>query len=147
MPQFYRNVAIDPLTKYRNFAILTGELAVPQTDVIFFADKDGNAPVLDWLDTLPLKVQDKCIAFVERLAEWGHDLRRPDCDYLRDDIYELRVGRQGINYRILYFFNEGRAVLSHGIIKEKEVPPGESDKAVANRLLFIKDSGTHTFEG
>lgn len=119
---------------------------MPQTEVVFFADKDGTAPALVWLDSLQAKVQDKCVAFVERLAEKGHELRRPDCDYLRDDIYELRIGRQGINYRVLYFFHEGRAVLSHGIIKEKEVPPKEIDLAIANRALYIKDPEKHTFE-
>lgn len=120
---------------------------MPRTQVVFFAEKDGSAPVIIWLDSLPAKVQDKCLAFVERLATSGYELRRPDSDYLRDGIYELRFGRQGINYRILYFFHQGRAILSHGIIKESEVPPQEIDRAIANRTLYIKDPDTHTFEG
>ena len=28
----------------------------------------------------------------ERLAQLGHELRRPEADYLRDQIYELRIG-------------------------------------------------------
>lgn len=120
---------------------------MPQTEVVFFADEDGNAPVLDWLDTLPSKVQNKCTAFVERLAEKGHELRRPECDYLRDDIYELRIGRQGINYRVLYFFHDGKAVLSHGLTKEKEVPPREIERAMATRSLYAKDPDKYTFRG
>ena len=58
---------------------------MPQTECVFFADETGAAPGITWLDSLPPKVQDKCIAFVERLSEQGYDLRRPTCDYLRDE--------------------------------------------------------------
>ena len=41
---------------------------------------------------------------------------------LRDGIYELRIGLQGLNYRILYFFHgKEAAVVSHGLIKERRV--------------------------
>ncbi len=106
---------------------------MPPTDVVFFADRDGLAPVLVWLDSLPIKVQNKCVAFVERLAQKGHELKRPECDDLRDDIFELRIGRRGINYRILYFFHDDCVVLSHGIIKQREVPVTEIYRAIANR--------------
>ncbi len=120
---------------------------MPRTEVVFFADMHGRAPVLNWLDTLSPKVQDKCIAFVELLAERGHELRRPQVDYLRDGIYELRIGRRGVNYRVLYFFHEGRAVLSHGITKEKEVPLREMEHAATNKRLYIEDTDRHTFRG
>jgi hypothetical protein len=29
---------------------------MPQTDVVFFAEDDGSAPLLAWLDGLPAKV-------------------------------------------------------------------------------------------
>jgi phage-related protein len=78
-------------------------------------------PVLKWLDRLPLKVQDKCRVRIERLRDLGHELRRPEADYLRDGIYELRVGFTGMNYRILYFFyGQIAAVLSHGLVKERD---------------------------
>jgi Gp49-like protein DUF891 len=64
----------------------------------------GLLPLLEWLDELPGKVQLKCTARISRLAEMGNELRRPEADYLRDGIYELRASYQGINYRILYFF-------------------------------------------
>ena len=50
-----------------------------------------RCPVLEWLDELPLKIQDKCAARIKRLMACGHELRRPEADYLRDGIYELRV--------------------------------------------------------
>lgn len=95
--------------------------------VVFYRDDDGTCPLLEWLDSLPRKAQDKCVVRIERLKELGHELRRPEADYLRDSIYELRAKHSGTNYRILYFFHERTAVvLSHGIMKQAaEVPPKE----------------------
>lgn len=64
---------------------------MPPTDVLIYAEQDGSAPLLEWLDTLPAKVQDKCLIRIERLAELGHELRRPDADLLPDGIHELRT--------------------------------------------------------
>lgn len=87
---------------------------MPETEVILFSEDDGSVPLLAWLDKLPAKAQDKCIVKIERLAAMGHELRRPEADYLRDGIYELRVSLQSVRYRILYFFQEKNAVISHG---------------------------------
>lgn len=91
------------------------------------------------------KAQAKCRVRIERLQQSGRDLRRPEADYLRDDIYELRVGLQGINYRMLYFFH-GRTVvvLSHGLTKKRIVPPKEIDLAVERRKEFENDPDGHT---
>lgn len=118
---------------------------MPEVEVVFFREEDGSVPVLDWLDGLTDKAQAKCTARIERLAELGHELRRPEADYLRDGVYELRVGLQGINYRILYFFH-GRtaAVLSHGLVKERRVPSREIDLAVERRKRFEAAPAAHT---
>lgn len=116
-------------------------------NVVFFQAEDKTVPFLEWFDSLSIKAQDKCFVKLERLAELGHELRRPEADYLRDDIYELRIGLIGINYRILYFFSgQTVAVLSHGIIKERLVPPKEIDLAVKRKQIFEKDTNKHTYE-
>lgn len=71
-------------------------------------------------------------------------MRRPHADYLRDGIYELR-GKEGrINYRILYFFHgKDVAILSHGLIKEKDVPTREIDQAVERKKHYEKDPEKH----
>lgn len=84
---------------------------------------------------------------LQRLAELGHELRRPEADLLRDGIYELRVGLQGIHYRILYFFHGRNAVLvSHGPVKEKVVPPREIDLTVRRKVKFADNPVLHTYE-
>lgn len=62
---------------------------MPQTETVFFEDDDGTAPLLEWLDEQDRKVQDKCLAKIDRLEELGYELCRPEADYLRDGIYEL----------------------------------------------------------
>ncbi len=119
---------------------------MPVTTVVFFAEEDGTCPLLVWLDRLPQKVQDKCIVRIERLAEMGYELRRPEADFLRDGIYELRVGFQSGNYRMLYFFHRQTAVISHGLTKEKRVPDREIDLAIRHHQLFEKDPAKHTYE-
>jgi hypothetical protein len=119
---------------------------VPQTDVVIFAAEDGSSPLLAWMDSLQVKARDKCTVRIERLAERGHELRRPEADYLRDDIYELRVRHGNVHHRILYFFHQDRAILSHGCTKEDLVPSAEIDRAIANRTRFIQSPGRYTYE-
>ena len=72
---------------------------------------------------------------------------RLEADLLRDKIYELRIGLQGINYRILYVFSGNCiTVLAHAIIKEDEVPCREIDRAVERRKKFELNPKKHTYE-
>lgn len=82
-----------------------------QTEVFFFREpKNNSVPLLEWLDELPTKVKAQCTERIDRLGALGHELRRPEADFLRDGIYELRASYQGVHYRMLYFF-AGRAVV------------------------------------
>ena len=123
---------------------------VPKTQVVFFQDADGRAPVREWLRELrrsDAHAHAKCVARVERLAELGHELRRPEADYLRDGIYELRARKGHVNYRILYFFH-GRqvVVLAHALTKEDAVPAPDIQRAVTRKSLVEKDPKTHIHE-
>lgn len=120
---------------------------MPATKVVFYCEEDGSVPLLDWLDSLPAKALTKCRVRIERLQKLGHELRRPEADFLRDGIYELRVGLRGINYRMLYFFQGNvAAVLSHGLTKEREVPPKEIEKALERKARFAANPKRHTYE-
>jgi phage-related protein len=120
---------------------------MPQTRVVFYRERDGTVPVLEWLDTIPRPALIKCRVKLERLKELGHELRRPEADFLRDGIYELRVRLWRVNYRILYFFHANTAaVVSHGVIKERRVPAKEIDRAVERKLRFTADRAAHTYE-
>jgi phage-related protein len=118
---------------------------MPHTNVVLYREDDGSVPLLEWLDGLPAKAKAKCLARIKRLQAEGHELRRPEADYLRDGVYELRVGLQGVHYRMLYFFHgAAAAVLSHGLVKERAVPAGEIDDAAERRTKFAADPKRHT---
>lgn len=119
---------------------------MPQTTVIFFAETNGTAPLLNWMDGLTSKVQDKCIVKIERLGEMGYELRRPEADLLRNGIYELRIAYRSIQYRILYFFHGNMAIISHGLIKEREVSDKDIELALKRLEMFKLDPQLHTYE-
>src|ERR1700756_5694648 len=107
---------------------------MPQVMLLFFRDANGVVPVLEWLKELRAKNPKafaKCVVRIRRLAEMGHELRRPEADLLRDGIYELRARLGSINYRVMYFFH-GRnvAVLGNAITKENEIPAVEINRAI-----------------
>ena len=118
---------------------------MPRVDVVFFADADGDAPALAWLDGLPQKVKYKFIARMERLAASGGALRRPHASILRDGIYELRVRHMRVHYRMLYFFHGQRAVLASGLKKTDRVPDREIDRAVGRMNAFARAPRRHTY--
>ena len=95
---------------------------MPRTEVAFYRDDDGTVPVQEWLIELldrDEKAFAQCVAVIRRLRETGYELRRPQADFLRDGIYELRAKRGRVNYRILYFFH-GRnvALLTHAFTRK-----------------------------
>ena len=121
---------------------------MPEVQVVFFRRTDEKVPIKDWLDDLTKKDRRKCLERIERLREQGHELDRPFAAYLRDGIHELRVKSGNVNYRMLYFFHKGRAVvITHGLVKKTEkVPPKEIERAVERKLEFEEDPQPHTFQ-
>ena len=116
-----------------------------KTKVVYYADSDGRSPLLARFDEWPDKVLDKCNVRIRRLQEMGHELRRPEADFLRDGIYELRVRNLHVNYRILYFFSGRTAVLFNGLTKQDVVPANEIEQALTAREVFARDPVKHTY--
>ena len=121
---------------------------MPRTEVVFFKDDDGSVPVLEWLQELKRRSRRafaKCVVRIQRLAELGHELRRPEADLLRDEIHELRARLGHVHYRILYFFH-GReaAVLAHALTKTDRVPAADIDPALRRKRLFRRDPQRYT---
>lgn len=123
---------------------------MPGTRLIFFKDDDGAVPVRDWLLQLRRRQRQafaKCVVRIRRLAEMGHELRRPEADLLRDGIYELRARQGRVNYRILYFFHgQNVAILAHALTKEDKVPKADIDRAVRYKAVFESNPGAHSYE-
>jgi phage-related protein len=123
---------------------------VPRTEVVFFAEADGRAPVQEWLCELrrrDLRAHAKCEARIRRLEALGHELRRPEADFLRGGLYELRTRSGHVNYRILYFFHgRNAAVLVHALTKEGALPEADVDRARQRMLRFGTNPRQHLKE-
>ena len=129
--------------RFANMRIL--QSAVPNTRVLLYRDEDGSVPFLEWFATLPARAKDRCRIRMERLSQLGHELRRPEADYLRNGIYELRASVSGLHYRILYFFyGKAAVVISHGLMKQREVPAREIERAIRCKARFEGDVVKHT---
>jgi phage-related protein len=116
-------------------------------ELVYYQEDAETVPMVQWLEKLPAKALQKCLARLERLGELGHELRRPEADYLRDDIYELRASYRGVHYRMLYFFHKQAAVVvSHGLTKERAVPLREIDLAIKRKQTFDANPKQHTFQ-
>jgi phage-related protein len=121
---------------------------MPPTRVVVYCDENGEVPFIIWLLSLPASAQDKVRLRAGRLAELGHEMRRPEADYLRDGIYELRAAVHGVQYRVLYFFYGREAViLTNGLTKEQRVPEWEIDLALRRKRIFENHPGKHTLKG
>ncbi len=78
----------------------------------------------------------------------GHELRRPETDFLRGGVYELRAKLVSVNYRILYFFHDRDvAVFANAITKENEIPIVEINRALERKQIFVTNPAAHTFIG
>jgi phage-related protein len=120
---------------------------MPWVQIRFFREADGSIPAVDWLAGLSPKARLKCRVKLERLAELGYEMRRPEADYLDQGIYELRATLRGVHHRMLYFFvGRWAVVVSHGIVKEDRVPRREIDLAILRRTLVVRDPMRHTAE-
>jgi phage-related protein len=122
---------------------------MPQTDLVFYQEDPEDVPVLDWLKELRRSDQrayESCAAAIARLGEFGHELRRPLADILRDGIYELRIRKGHVNFRILYFFH-GRnlAILGHALTKEDKTPKADIERAIRRKRAFEADPAKHSY--
>src|SRR5437016_5967977 len=110
---------------------------MPSVNVVYYRDDDGTVPALEFVTKMPEKAKVKLAIRIKRLVQLGHELRRPECDYLRDGIYELRVRLGHVNYRVLYFFH-GRtiAVLGGGLTKESEIPSAVIERVLKRKAGF-----------
>ncbi len=105
--------------------------------------------MLDWLKQMRRSDQhayERCVAAIGRLAETGYELRRPLADILTGGIYELRIRKDRVNFRILYFFHgRNAAVLAHALTKEDKVPKADIERAMRRKKAFETDPAAHSY--
>lgn len=118
------------------------------TQIIFYKERSGRVPALEWLQKLSWKDRRgfaKCFTLVQYLSHSGRDLRRPSAAHLRDGIHELRARVGRVNYRILFFFfGSNQAVLVHGLTKEAAVSTTAIERSIRRKIEFEQDPTAHT---
>jgi hypothetical protein len=124
---------------------------VPNIRVVFYQEKPGDIPVLDWIketERTHCGCSVKFRAYIERLQEIGQ-LSPPTSKKLRDNIYELRPTYKNRAYRILYFFHSGNAVLCNALLKREDSRrefEQAIDKALERRTKYIEAPSQYTYE-
>ena len=93
-------------------------------DIEFYALPDGQKPVEEFLDSLPVKMRVKALDSLDLLEEYGNQLRMPYSKALTDVIFELRIKFSSDISRIFYFFYVGnKIIVTNGFIKKTQKTP------------------------
>lgn len=114
-------------------------------DVIFYSDKKGNEPIVDFISDLRQKSHtdknarinfNKIVAYIDLLCEKGTRVGEPVTKHLDGDIWELRP----LDNRILYAYckNNTFILLHHVTKKTKKLPPKELEQAKRNLADYLE---------
>ena len=104
----------------------------------FYADKNGNRPIVKWLKELKDKADKesriryaKVNDYIEALKQYGTAIGEPQIKKIDDEIWELRPTKD----RILFAAWTGNefVLICHFVKKTQKTPPREIEKA--KRLL------------
>lgn len=74
--------------------------------VIYYEDKNGVSPILNFIEEMNLKHQAKIIRTIELLEVNGPALREPFSKYIGDNLFELRIIFGSDISRIIYFLSK-----------------------------------------
>src|SRR5437868_3592521 len=106
----------------------------------FYMGEDGSSPAEDWLESQPMKMQQKFAALFAMLGDVGKIFNEQKFKHLTgtDQLFEFKAD-QG---RVLCFFFIGkRVILTHGFLKKKDkTPKGEIERAEKLKADFTARS-------
>lgn len=110
---------------------------------VYYVTERGEAPVVDFVNSLHPRTQQKFFACVARLEVFGRRLPEPHMKHLQDGIFELRFAGIEGQIRILhFFFKDKRAVLTNGFVKKQmKAPKREIEKAIHRRVIYLNRKG------
>ena len=110
---------------------------MPKTKVILYCEEDGSCPFLEWIEQLPVKAQDKCLVRWSGSANWVTNCggRKRICCAMAST-NSVRACWASITGFSIFFHGAVAAIVSHGIVKERAVPPKEIDRALGRKKRF-----------
>jgi len=107
--------------------------------VEFYETPTGKCPAAEFLKSLNERTELPYIQYdLDRLEELGNKLGPPYVKPLGDHIYELRTKIGTVNYRLLFFFDHEKIVISNGFRKEGKVPPNQIARAKQHRKDYLQ---------
>ena len=93
-------------------------------EMVFYERANGEIPVQEFLDSLPIKLREKTLRSLKLLQELGPQLHGEETEYIRDGLFELRTRFGSDITRIFYFFFVGRRiVVTSGFVKKSQKTP------------------------
>jgi phage-related protein len=105
--------------------------------VEFYADANGDSPVLDWYESLDEKTKAKLIWIFQLLETNGIEIGMPYIQPLGDKLYEVRADVNRNAFRVIYFLYTGRRfILLHGFQKKTQKTP---TKELARARTYLED--------
>lgn len=109
--------------------------------ILFFRLSNGKEPANEFIRKQDAKTRAKILTVLEHLKLLGNKLRDPYSKYLEDGIFELRIRNGNNQYRVLYFFFEGRKIiLTNGFIKKtQKTPITYLEQAKNYRRLYLEE--------
>jgi len=106
----------------------------------FYTAKDGSSPAEEWLESQPLKMQQKFAVLFKVLGDAGKIFNEQKFKHLTgtNQLFEFKAD-QG---RVLCFFFIGkRVILTHGFLKKSDkTPKGEIERAENLKSDFMMRS-------
>lgn len=112
-------------------------------EIGFYKTENGDIPILDFVQSLDIKMKAKVLRCVDILKKNGNELREPYTKSLGNGIFELRAKQGSDISRVLYFFVIGRKiVLTNGFIKKtQKTPKNEIELAEKYRNDYLERNG------
>ncbi len=86
----------------------------------FYEEPNGKCPVKEFLDSIPRQYLPEFEYKFDLLEEHGYKLQRPHVGMLDNGLFELRISVKHNQWRIVFFYSEGKIILSHGFRKESK---------------------------
>ena len=114
----------------------------PRFEYIIFTD--GSSPFVDYLNSLPVKEQEKLLAIIIKVEEYGLEVAKKMkwIKKLEDNLYELR-SQMGNNIQRAIYFHEirGEYKITHGFSKKtQKTPILEIDRAKSIKEKYLREN-------
>jgi phage-related protein len=116
-------------------------------EITFFASKDGDSPVIDFMERLSAKENAKSVAYMLALAEHGNALPSNFIKHIEGDLWELRPEFGGTEMRYFYFtWVDEMLVIVHALKKKRAKLPRREITLALSRVKEVKDGQAHIIQ-